>query len=158
MDEAIFTHRWLDYGEIEGGEHQVFQQDGYFFKRNNLLYHTNWLEYFHRLVLHNWLFPETSVEFIGLLLVDNDLQPVIRQKAFLGVRGATQQEVEIEMNNRGFQRRFADNYYSPNLGILVEDLHDENVLISPKGSLLIFDPVIYLAKPEMGLSVPAGFY
>ena len=62
------------------------------------------------------------------------------------------------MKQRGFYRRKADNYYNPDLGILVEDLHDENVLVSAKGSLLIFDPVLYLAKPEMGLPVPANFY
>ncbi len=92
------------------------------------------------------------------MLVGDDLQPVITQKAFLAIRGADRDEVEAEMEWRSFYRRKADNYYSPDLGILVEDLHDENVLVSPKGNLLIFDPVIYLAKPEMGLAVPSGFY
>ena len=158
LDEHEFTQNWLAYGEVEGGEHQIYQNEGYFLKRNNLLYHTNWLEYFHRIVLHNWLFPETSIHFEGLMLVDDELQPVITQKAFLATRGANRNEVEAEMERRGFYRRKADNYYNPDLGVLVEDLHDENVLVSPKGSLLIFDPVIYLAKPEMGLSVPIGFY
>ena len=160
LDADAFTSRWIEAGQIEGGEHQVYPNSdgGVVFKRNNLLYHTNWLEYFHRLVLHNWLFPETTLEFIGLMLVDDDLQAVVIQKALQGVRGANQPEVEVEMNRRGFQRRFADNYYNPDLGILVEDLHDENVLVSPKGSLLIFDPVIYLVKPDMGLPVPTGFY
>ena len=58
------------------------------------------------------------------------------------------------MHKRGFHCRKADNYYSLTLGILVEDLHDENVLVSPKGSLLIFDPVIYVAWPEIGLVMP----
>ena len=92
------------------------------------------------------------------MLVDDGLQPVVTQKAFLAVRGAERNEVEAEMSKRGFYRRYADNYYNPDLGVLVEDLHDENVLISPKGSLLIFDPVIYLAKPEMSLSTPPDFY
>ncbi|UFH53859.1 hypothetical protein [Spirosoma sp. KNUC1025] len=158
LNEADFTKNWFSFGEIEGGEHQLYQQNGYFIKRNNLLYHTNWLEYFHRLVLHNWLFPETAVHFEGLMLVGDELQPVIRQKALLAIRGADRKEVETEMAKRGFYRRKADNYYNPDLGILVEDLHDENVLVSPRGSLLIFDPVIYLAKPEMGLPTPPGFY
>ena len=87
LDAHEFSRCWIEYGEIEGGEHQIYQREGYFLKRNNLLYHTNWLEYFHRLVLHNWLFPETSVHFEGLMLVDNELQPVITQKALLAVRG-----------------------------------------------------------------------
>lgn len=80
------------------------------------------------------------------------------QKALLAVRGADRAEVEAEMTLRGFYRRKADNYYNPDLGILVEDLHDENVLVSPGGSLLIFDPVIYLAKPDMGLQIPPEFH
>lgn len=137
LNEDEFTQNWIKYGEIEGGEHQIYQRNGYFLKRNNLFYHVNWLEYFHRLVLHNWLFAETSVHVEGLMLVDDELQPVISQKALLAVRGATREEVEAEMTRRGFYRRKADNYYNPNLGILVEDLHDENVLVSPEGSLLI---------------------
>ena len=85
------------------------------------------------------------------MLVQDLLQPVVSQKALLGIRGATSQEVETEMSKRGFSKRFADNYYSTDLGVLVEDLHDENVLISPAGSLLIFDPVIYCITPDMNL-------
>ena len=151
LDEISFTQKWIEFGQVEGGEHQIYQEGGFFFKRNNLYYHSSWLEYFHRLVLHNWLFPETAVRFEGLMLVDEELQPVISQKAFLAVRGASRSEVEEEMQRRGFVRRFADNYYNPDMGILVEDLHDENVLVSSVGSLLIFDPVIYLATPEMKL-------
>jgi hypothetical protein len=152
-DESTFTAKWKAYGEIEGGEHQLYQEGGYFFKRNNLFYHACWLEYFHRLVLHNWLFPETALQFEGLMQVQDSLQPVVSQKALLGIRGATTEEVEPEMARRGFVRRFADNYYNTNLGALVEDLHDENVLVSPAGSLLIFDPVIYLITPDMSLKL-----
>lgn len=60
-------------------------------------------------------------------------------------------EMEYEMKLRGFTRYVADNYHNPAVGILVEDLHDENVLVDADGDLLIFDPVIYLVKPEMNL-------
>lgn len=85
---------------------------------------------------------------------ESHLQPVITQKALLAVRGADRTEVEVEMVRLDFYRHKGDDYYNASLGILVEDLHDENVLVSPLGSLLIFDPVIYLAKPEMGLPMP----
>ena len=149
LDADDFTREWLAFGEIEGGEHQVYQKDGWFFKRNNMAYHSNYLEYLHRMVLHNYLFAETAVQFEGLMWYDDTLQPVIRQKALLGVRGATRAEVTVEMHLRGFSRRAADNYYSLALGLLVEDLHDENVLVDADGDLLIFDPVIYIAKPEI---------
>lgn len=146
-----FTQHWLAYGEIEGGEHQVYQAGGWFYKRNNMAYHSGYLEYLHRVVLHNYLFAETAICFEGLMWYDDLLQPVISQKALAGVRGATRDEVEHEMLLRGFVRRFADNYYNPTLNVLVEDLHDENVLVDADGDLLIFDPVIHIAKPDMKL-------
>ncbi len=60
-------------------------------------------------------------------------------------------EVETEMRKLGFSRRRNDDYFSPTLQLLVEDLHDENVLVDADGDLFIFDPVIYLAKPEWNL-------
>lgn len=143
-----FTRRWREQGSIEGGEHQLYAANGYVFKRNNLLYHNAWLEYFHRLVLHNWLFKETELTFEGLMFVDGHLQPVVSQKIIQAIRGAEREEVEQEMLKRGFFRRKADNYYSPELGLLVEDLHDENVLVSQSGGLFIFDPVIYLLEAD----------
>ena len=125
-----------------------------FYKRNNLLYHGNWLEYFHRLVLHNWVFPDTALRFVGFTAVRATLQPVVSQTAIRGVRGATRDEVEAEMRKLGFLRRRHDDYFNPTLQILVEDLHDENVLVDAEGDLFIFDPVIYLAKPEWKLPVP----
>ena len=149
LDAADFTRQWLAFGEVEGGEHQVYQTGGWFYKRNNMAYHSSYLEYFHRVVLHNYLFAETAIQFEGLMWYDDMLQLVIRQKALLGQRGATRAEVESELNLRGFSRRTADNYYSSSLGLLVEDLHDENMLVDADGDLIIFDPVIYIPKPDM---------
>ncbi len=95
LDADEFTRRWIAYGCIEGGEHQIFQKDGIFYKRNNLAFHTSYLEYFERLALHNWLFPDTMYWFEGLMLVSEadeeyaQLQPVVAQKALRAVRGAT---------------------------------------------------------------------
>jgi len=43
--------------------------------------------------------------------------------------------------------RYGD-YYKPNAGVVVQDLHDENAVISPMGSLRIFDPVPTMVKQE----------
>jgi hypothetical protein len=56
------------------------------------------------------------------------------------------------MLKRGFERVKNDDYYSPDLGIIVEDLHDENVLVRETGALLYFDPVVYLETAEMNLA------
>lgn len=142
-------------GSIEGGEHQVFSDGGIAYKRNNLAFHTSYFEYFERLVMHNWLFPDTFYWFEGFMLVSEDpddepqLRPVVSQKALLAVRGATRHEVETEIKRMGFIRRYEDNYVNPSQTIFIEDLHDQNVLVDSTGDLLIFDPVIYLAAPSL---------
>ena len=96
LDADDFTRRWFAFGCVEGGEHQIFQEEGYFYKRNNLAFHTSYLEYVERLILHNWLFPDSLYGFEGLMWVLEDehtqLRPVVSQKALRGVRGATRRK------------------------------------------------------------------
>jgi Ser/Thr protein kinase RdoA (MazF antagonist) len=44
-----------------------------------------------------------------------------------------------------------DDYYNNDLGIILEDLHDENVFMDENEHLLFIDPVIYLETVDMGL-------
>jgi len=61
------------------------------------------------------------------------------------VRGASRDEVKAHMEAIGFQHiANTDDYHNPISGIRVEDLHDENVLVSAEGDLYIVDPVVYL--------------
>ena len=148
-----FTSRWVLGGCLEGGEHQVFGENGIAYKRNNLAFHVSYLEYFERLFLHNWLFPDTMYWFEGLMLViesDDEqpqLRPVVSQIALQAVRGATRDEVAAEMLLLGFAPRYEDNYVNADRTIFIDDLHDQNVLVDATGELLIFDPVIYLTGP-----------
>ena len=124
------------------------------FKRTDAFLHGNWLEYIYRIALHNALFPETRLEFRGLMDVPQDqglggsggLYSVVSQTAIRAVRGATRAEVEAEMEKRGFSRYASEDYYNPDTGIVVQDLHDENVVISPRGSVVVFDPIPVMAK------------
>ena len=49
------------------------------------------------------------------------------------------------MTDNGFINKKNSDYYSKELGIIVEDLHDENVLTND-GVLFFIDTVFYLAK------------
>jgi len=40
------------------------------------------------------------------------------------------------------------DWYDPITGVVVEDLHDENVIKDYAGRLVIFDPVIYPVPPR----------
>lgn len=150
LNADVFTRKWLDFGQVEGGKHQIYQEEGVYYKRNNLAFHVSYLEYFERLFVHNWIFPDTLYWFEGLMLVvENDdeppqLRPVVSQLALRAVRGATRDEVAAEMARLGFERRYEDNYVNTDRTVFIDDLHDQNVLVDADGDLLIFDPVIYL--------------
>jgi hypothetical protein len=126
LDAEEFTSLWVLDGCIEGGEHQVFIHKGTAYKRNNLAFHVNYLEYFERLIVHNWLFPDTLYWFEGLMLViENDdeppqLRPVVSQLALRAVRGATRDEVAVEMARLGFERRYEDNYVNTDRTLFID--------------------------------------
>ena len=139
-----FTDAWQAQGGEGGAEHQVYVQFGIYYKRNNLNYYGTWLSYFHNLLLHNWLFPETGYTFLGLMDVEGSLQSVVSQKALRGVRGATVDEVAAYMLPFDFVSFQNSDYTNARFGIIVSDLHHRNVLVRDDGELLVFDPVIYL--------------
>ena len=147
IPEEPFTDAWRAQQEEGGAEHQVYVQRGVYYKRNNLNYHGTWLSYFHNLLLHNWLFPQTGYTFLGLMDVDGSLQSVVSQKAIRGVRGATVDEVSAYMAQFEFIHRGANEYVHIGLGVTIGDLHHRNVLIDEEGELLVFDPVIYVMNP-----------
>lgn len=144
LPDEPFTDAWQAQGGEGGAEHQVYVQFGTYYKRNNLNYYRTWLSYFHNLLLHNWLFPETGYTFLGLMDVDGYLQSVVSQKALRGVRGATTEEVAAYMLPFDFVPLQNNDYINSSFGIIVSDLHHRNVLVRDDGELLVFDPVIYL--------------
>jgi len=147
LDDAAFEHNWIAQGQIRGEEHNVYfdSEDGLWKKRNNLSFHGNYLEYFHRLALNNWLFPDSRMHFEGFVDHANHLQPVVSQPDIQVVRGAKPEEVEAHMAKLGFKRiRESNDYVSEAEGVRVEDLHDENVGVDGSGNLAFMDAVPYM--------------
>ena len=146
-DGRQFEQRWQEGGKQQGAEHDVFFDPATqpWFKRNHLTYHGNWLEYLQRLQLHNWLFPATALKWEGFVEHGEALLPLVSQAHVRATRGATRDEVRRLMGEAGFtavgSTSRLDDYQHPVLGIEVNDLHDENALISASGEVVIFDPV-----------------
>ena len=111
---------------------------------NNMFLHSTYLEFFHRLAMHNYLFPEAPVKLEGFVVNEDELMPVFSQPHVEADRGATLEEVVKYMSKLGFKQKRGPDFYNPDTGVIVEDLHDENVLVSPEGHLYIVDPIIYL--------------
>jgi len=144
LDTRAFEAKWAAQRRIGGQENDVYLEDNRVIKCNNLSYHLSYADFFDRLALHNLLFPGAPLQFEGFLLRSAKLFPVMSQPAVRATRGAHRDEVEVFMRRLGFTRIRNDDYRHPE-GILVEDLHDENVFVDQGGDLIVVDPVIYLA-------------
>jgi glycosyltransferase involved in cell wall biosynthesis len=155
VDATAFEAKWIGQGRIGGQENDVYVDVGRVFKCNNLSYHLSYADFFDRLALHNLLFPGAPLRFEGLLWRTRDLFPVMSQPFVRAKRGARRSEVESFMRNLGYARSRNDDYQNSE-GILVEDLHDENVFVDDDDNLIVIDPVIYLlqARPIRRMSSP----
>lgn len=148
MDNSEFDRRWLHQGKKGEAENNVyFDEDSQrWFKRNNLSYHTTFLEFFYRIALHNAAFPEAPYALEGFVINDGELQPIISQPHVRASKGASPVDVEKMMLKMGYQKipGTEHDYINKEKGIRVEDMHDENVLMDDEGNLFVVDPVIYL--------------
>lgn len=148
MDNDEFDRKWKEQGQKGEAENDVYfdEESQRWFKRNNLSYHTTFLEFFYRLALHNESFPEAPYALEGFVINDGELQPIISQPHVRATKGASPVDVEKLMNRLGYQKILGTehDYINREKGIRVEDMHDENVLMDDDGNLFVIDPVIYL--------------
>lgn len=143
LDALEFEERWREQGCVAGQENDVCLKGRRVIKRNNLVFHLSYADFFDRLALHHLLFPGAPPRLEGFVEHEGMLKPVFSQPAVRARRGASRQEVARLLARLGFTRVSHDDYSHPE-GILVEDLHDENVFIDEDGQIVIIDPVIYL--------------
>lgn len=137
IDESRFIAR--------GAEQRVylFEDVRFVLKLNDSIFYAYWLDYFHSLSIHNFLFPQTAYELIGFHLENEQLYAVVKQP-FIEITEPTNLEAAREfLQENGFQLKKNNDYFNPHLGIILEDLHDENIL-SNHQTLFFIDTVFYL--------------
>lgn len=129
----------------EGAEQSVYLLNGnYVTKTNNCSFYNNsWLDYFNNLLLHNHFFPSAKYDLIGFIDIDGHLHSVVKQPFIKATKKTDVADVNKFMTENGFVNLKGDDYYNPELGIIVEDLHDENVL-TKDGVLYFIDTVFYI--------------
>lgn len=147
LDGAEFEQRWKAQGEMGGSENDITYDEttGLVWKRNRIdVMHVSWRQFFDRMLLHNIYFPEAPLHLEGFVDSGAGLCPVFTQPDVHAVRGARRVEVAAAMSRRGYTSTRPDDYHSPLL--LVEDLHDGNVLVDSDGHLHVIDPVIFVSQ------------
>lgn len=141
-----FTDKWISRGKLGGAENDVYHNGKTaWYKRNNLSYHSSYLEFFYRIALHNHFFQTSPITLVGFVVDQGRLKPITTQPDIVAERGATSREVFKFMTGHGFSKipGTKHDYHHKGLGIRIEDLHNENVLKTDDG-LEFIDPVLYL--------------
>jgi len=128
----------------EGAEQKVYLKDGkHVIKLNDSIYYNSWIDYFNNLLLNNFFFPDTAYNLLGFFKNEDIIYAVVEQPFVKATEPTDLEVVKKFMLVNGFLNTKNNDYYNPDLGIILEDLHDENVL-TENGILQFIDTVFYI--------------
>lgn len=127
-----------------GGESKVYLSADRLnvIKVNDAIYYATWTEYFNSLVIHNLLFPNTGYLLLGFIKSDGNLNAVLRQP-FIEGEQAKLTDINELLTFNGFENTKRQDYYNKEFGLVLEDMHDENV-IARQDVLFFIDTVFYI--------------
>jgi hypothetical protein len=127
-----------------GAEQKVYLYNKFkVIKLNDSIYYETWEDYFNNLLINNYFFPDTAYQLVGFYEQENLLYAVVEQKFVESDSETELDNVKSFLIENGFENTRNNDYYNPELGIILEDLHDENVLTF-KDNLFFIDTVFYL--------------
>lgn len=133
----------------EGAEQRVYiQNNSKVLKLNDAIYYRSWLDYFNNLLLNNYFFPDTAYKLVGFYKSDtNIIYALVEQNYVENTQPTNLEQVKLFLEKNGFKNTKNHDYYHPELGIILEDLHDENVLTS--NDILYFIDTVFYIKPDI---------
>ena len=130
-----------------GAEQRVYiTGDKYVIKLNDTIYYASWEDYFINLLLHNYFFADTAYQLLGFYVSNDILYAVVQQPYIKADIMTDLKKVEDFMAANGFKLTRRHDYENKQLGLIIEDLHDENVLTF--GDLLYFIDTVFFIKPN----------
>lgn len=149
-DQNNFWNANIDINSFvsSGAEQKVYLHQDEFtvFKLNDSIYYLSWEDYFNNLLLNNFFFPDTAYKLVGFYESEEVLYAVVEQD-FIKFDELTELEIVKKfLDENGFVNTRNNDYFNPDLGIILEDLHDENVLTF-QNNLYFIDTVFYIT-PE----------
>jgi hypothetical protein len=135
------TERFL----TKGGEAEIYfnQQQADVIKVNDAVYYLTWLDFFTSLLIHNLLFEETYYTLKGFILEGSILKAVLQQNFVFSHDPVDLKAVKSFLEYNGFKNTSRNDYYNKELGLILEDIHDENVIMN-SGVMFFIDTVFYI--------------
>jgi hypothetical protein len=136
----------LDAFISAGAEQKVYLQNKQkVIKLNDSIYYETWEDYFNNLLLHNYFFSDTAYQLIGFFELEDVLYAVVEQPFVESDTNTNLEDVSRFLTSNGFINTRNNDYCHHKWGVILEDLHDENVL-TLKGNLFFIDTVFYVTK------------
>lgn len=127
-----------------GGEARVYlhSDNKNVIKLNDAVYYATWLEFFNSILLHNLIFSNTAYFLLGFVKEDDTLYAVLRQPFIVSDALVDLDEIKKLLTFNGFENNRRNDYIHRELGLILEDMHDENVLVNSE-TLFFIDTVFY---------------
>ena len=101
---------------------------------------------FSRFLLHNLIFENTTYNLLGFTKKDQELFAVLKQPFVVCDEQAELSDIKKFLEFNGFVNTRRQDYAHHGLGLILEDMHDENVLVC-KDTLFFIDTVFYTVSP-----------
>lgn len=131
----------------QGGEAEIYFNidEGYVTKLNDAIYYATWLDFLSSILIHNLLFEETRYELQGFTTTAEGMQAVLKQNFIISDSPVNLREVKSFLEFNGFKNTKRNDYYNEELGLILEDIHDENVIMN-SGVMFFIDTVFFVDK------------
>lgn len=123
-----------------GSENDTYvdKKGGIVYKMNNLIHTGSFYKLFHRLSIHNSLFPQTGYRLIGFTgYKGRTIYPILAQPYIENATPAIPEEIDTYMTSLGFHKLEDWTYQYKN--IVLSDLKPKNVLKDELGLLYVID-------------------
>jgi virulence-associated protein VapD len=120
-------------------------------KLNDAVYYATWLEFFNSVVLHNIFFPSTSYQLLGISIVNDKLIAVLQQPYIISNSPTDVADIKEFLEYNGFRNTQRQDYINDEIGLILEDMHDENVLQNTD-TLFFIDSVFYTVSADIKVS------
>jgi len=126
----------------EGGEAKIYFDRSHVVKLNSGVFYQDWIDFLCSVLVHNCLFPVTQYDLLGFCKGEKEVAAVLSQVYVRCDQATFLPLVEEYLSGMGFLRERRNDYYHSGLNLVLEDMHDENVLIR-EGYLFFIDTVFY---------------
>jgi hypothetical protein len=133
----------------EGGEAKIHfsKLRNTVIKLNDAIYYADWLDFLNSVLIHNILFNDTAYTLLGFILLDKDLFAVLEQPFIISDGIADLADAKLFLERNGFINTKRNDYFNKELGLILEDIHDENVIVR-NNTLFFIDTVFYIHLVE----------